>query len=266
MVMKYIFSVLPMIVAIFVFILKRVAVNAQSGKKYAFREFLIDGGRFLLVFFCSILAYFLYGKDVPAWTLLIDISMLLVYLFPLLSKNYDFVQRKALMGIWASCIILIVLAVTMFHMLIGTYEMQDNTLLYCFLKTIIYFGIAIWCCSTTEKKGFFAKIKELFRSMIESYKCYVMTELDYFCVAFLTLFIFVGKEYFTPIGIFGLHEIMNKRKCKGILWMIVGNLCLYLRHHWVLWGEIIFLIYVCVALVDLLIFFIRSRKKSFRQK
>lgn len=260
--MKYIFNVLPMVVAIFVIITKRLVVNAQSGKKYAFREFLIDGGRFLFVAFFAMLAYLLYGKDVPTWTLLIDISMLLIYLFPLLSKNYDFAQRKALMGIWASCIFLIVLAVAMFHMLIGTYETQDNTLLYCFLKAITYFWIAIWCCFTVEKKGFLAKIKVLGKSLVESYKCYNMTELDYFCIAFLTLFVFIGKEYFTPIGIFGLHEIMNKRKYKGILWIIVGNLCLYLRHHWMLWGEIIFLIYVYVALIDLLFFFICNRKKK----
>lgn len=97
--MNIVFEVMPFFVSILVVFTKRKMVNSQSGKKYAYREMILDVARVFIVTIISLSANLLYGKEVSIWTRLIDVFMLLVYLLPLLQKNYDYVERKALMGI-----------------------------------------------------------------------------------------------------------------------------------------------------------------------
>ena len=89
--MNIIFGVLPFLVSILVVFTKRKIVNSQSGRKYAYREMILDVVRVLVVTIISLSANVLCGKEVSIWTLLIDVFMLLVYILPLLQKNYDYV-------------------------------------------------------------------------------------------------------------------------------------------------------------------------------
>lgn len=91
--MNIIFGVLPFLVSILVVFTKRKIVNSQSGRKYAYREMILDVVRVLVVTIISLSANVLCGKEVSIWTLLIDVFMLLVYILPLLQKNYDYVEK-----------------------------------------------------------------------------------------------------------------------------------------------------------------------------
>lgn len=259
--MNIIFGVLPFLVSILVVFTKRKIVNSQSGRKYAYREMILDVVRVLVVTIISLSANVLCGKEVSIWTLLIDVFMLLVYILPLLQKNYDYVERKALMGIWASCIFMLVIAIAIFQMLIGSYDISDSTLAFCFVKGVSYFGISIWCCFTTGEIRKKDKFKALMNGLVSSYKDYKLSVRDYYCLAFLELFIFTGmNRYFNPVGIFGLHEIINKKKLKGFIYIILGNFCLFLQYKFQIWGDIACLVYTLFAFIDMLIHFINIRK------
>lgn len=259
--MNIVFEVMPFFVSILVVFTKRKMVNSQSGKKYAYREMILDVARVFIVTIISLSANLLYGKEVSIWTRLIDVFMLLVYLLPLLQKNYDYVERKALMGIWASCIFMLMTAIAIFQMLIGTYDSSDFTLAFCFVKGVSYFGISIWCCFTTGKISKKDKVKALINGLVCSYKNYELSVRDYYSLAFLELFIFVGmKEYFIPVGIFGLHEIINRKRLKGFIFIILGNFCLFLQHKFQVWGDIAFIVYTLLAFIDMLIHFVNIRK------
>lgn len=259
--MNIIFGVLPFLISILVVITKRKIVNSQSGKKYAYREMILDVVRVLIITIISLSANMLSGKEVSVWTLLIDVFMLLVYLLPLLQKNYDYVERKALMGIWASCIFMLMIAIAIFQMLIGSYDINDSTLFFCFVKGVSYFGISIWCCFTTGEISKKDKFKALINGLVSSYKDYELSTRDYYCLAFLELFIFTGmNRYFNPVGIFGLHEIINKKKLKGLIYIILGNFCLFLQHKFQVLGDIAFIVYTLLALIDILIHFANIRK------
>ena len=82
--MNMFFGVLPFLVSILVVFTKRKIVNSQSGKKYAYREMILDVERVLVVTIISFSANLLCGTEVSIWTQLIDAFMLLVYLLPLL--------------------------------------------------------------------------------------------------------------------------------------------------------------------------------------
>lgn len=259
--MNMFFGVLPFLVSILVVFTKRKIVNSQSGKKYAYREMILDVARVLVVTIISLSANLLCGKEVSIWTQLIDAFMLLVYLLPLLQKKYDYVERKALMGIWASCIFMLIIAIAIFQMLMGSYDSNDFTLVFCFIKGVSYFGISIWCCFTTGKNSIKDKFKALINGLVDSYKNYELSARDYYCLAFLELFIFVGiKEYFIPVGIFGLHEIINKKRLKGLIYIILGNFCLLLQHKFQVLGDIALIVYTLLALIDMFIHFVNIRK------
>lgn len=259
--MSIFFYIVPFIVSILAVITKRKIVNCQSGRKYAYREMAVDGIRVILISIISFIANILWGNNVPVWSLIIDFFMMIIYLLPLLQKNYDYADRKAFGGIWASCIILISIAVAMFQMLTGTFNVNDTTLLFCFIKGILYFLIATWCCFTTGKSGIKNKIKSLFCGLMDSWKSYHLSNIDYYMFAFLEIFIFIGMtNYFAPKGIFGLHEIMNKKYLKGILFIFFGNVCLFLKDKINEYGDVIILAYVFAALLDILIYFINSKK------
>lgn len=259
--MNIIFGILPFLVSILVVYTKRKIVNSQSGKKYAYREMILDVARVIVVTIISLSANLLCGKEASGWTRLIDAFMLLAYSLPLFQKNYDYVERKALMGIGASCIFMLMIAIAIFQMLIGTYDSSDFTLFFCFVKGVSYFGISIWCCFTTGKISKRDKFKALISGLIDSYRNYDLSTRDYYCFAFLELFIFVGMEgYFMPVGIFGLHEIINKKRLKGFIYIIWGNFCLFLQYKFQIWGDIACIVYTFFAFIDMLIHFINIRK------
>lgn len=259
--MKIVFGVLPFLVSILTVITKRKIVNSQSGKKYACREMILDVVRVLIVTIISLSANLLYGKEVPIWALLIDFFMLLVYLLPLLQKNYDYVERKALMGIGASCIFMLMIAIAIIQMLIGSYDISDFTLAFCFVKGVSYFGISIWCCFTTGEISKKDKFKALVNGLVSSYKDCELSVRDYYCLAFLELFIFTGMNgYFISVRIFGLHEIINKKRLKGLIYIILGNFSLFLQHKFQVLGDIAFMVYTLLALIDMLIHYVNIRK------
>lgn len=261
--MNIFFSIIPFIISILVVITKKKIVNAQSGEKFALREMILDVLKVIVIAAVALIANIVCGKNIPIWTLIIDIFMLIIYLLPLMQKNYDYVDRKALRGIWASCVFMLIIATTIFQMLIGIYDPNDTALIFCFFKGISYFSIAIWCCFTAEKDH---KIRALFLELRNSIKNYKLSRLDYYAFAFLGLFIFAGGNgNIPPIGIFGVHEICNKKVLKGILYIISGNISLFLQYKYPLIGSITFVIYTLVAFIDLLVQFIRDRKFKSQQ-
>ncbi len=257
--MNILFCILPLIVSVFVVIIKRKIVNAQNGKKFAKREMLLDIVKVIIIALIAVFANIIIDKIVPIWTLSIDLFMLIVYISPLFQKDYDYIGRKALMGIWSTFILMIILAITIWRMLIGTYSNEDATLFYCFVKAVSYFFIAVWVCFTTGKKN---KIRTFFVELKSSFKTYQINILDYYMLAFLALFIFSGaNNNVAPIGIFGIHEILNKKNIKGIIYIILGNLCIFLNFKTLFIGYIFYVLYTLVALVDLFFQFLIYRKK-----
>lgn len=261
--MYMIINLLPLMVTFLAIVTKRKIVNAQSGKKYAYREMLVDIVKMLIALVIAIIANRLYGKDVKIWSFLIDLFMLLVYLLPLLQKNYNYVERKALMGIWSFFVFLIPVEIAIFQMLTGTYDKQNTTLAFCFLKGVLYLLLSIWYCFTTDDQGEKNKIKLLIRGLKNTFKEHKLATLDYYMLAFLELFIFVGANgYLVPVGIFGLHEIVNKRVLKGIIFILVGNACLFLQYKIPFWGEVVFVVYIVVALVDMVVHYIKHKNNK----
>lgn len=257
--MGILFSLLPFVVSILVVITKKKVVNANSGEKFAIREMILDVFKVFIITVIALAANFLFDKKVPIWTLLIDVFMLIIYLLPLLQKNYDYAERKALMGIFAPCVFMLSIGVAIFQMLIGTYDKSDFTLFFCFTKGLSYFFIAIWCCFTVGKDN---KLKGLISELKTSFLNYRISKLDYYALAFLELFIFTGgKGNFTPIGIFGFHEILNRNYFKGAVYIVLANVSLFLQWKYPFLGSISFIIYTFVAFLDLLIHFIKSIKK-----
>lgn len=249
LIMDIIFCILPFWVSLLAVATKRKMINSRSGKKYAYREMFIDGIRIIIITIISLIANFVCGKDIKTGALAIDGFMMISYLLPLLQKNYDYVERKALMGILLSFVFMLNITIVLFQMLIGIYDRTDLTLLYCFIKVVCYFTIAVWCCFTNGEKH---KVKALCCGILDSCKNYKLGVSDYYVFACLGLLLFVGiKDYFTPIGIFGFHEVINKKYAKGVLYIVFGNLCLILQHSFQILGNIVFIIYILVALLDM---------------
>lgn len=258
--MKIFFYILPFFISILVVITKKKIVNSQSGKSYATREFFIDSFKIAIITLISIIANIVYDKNIPVWLLLIDVIMLVIYLLPFIQKNYNYTERKALGGIWASCIFMALIAVAIFQMLIGTYDKSNPTLSYCFIKGVSYFFIAIWTCFTIGKKN---KFKSFFYELSSSFKNNNLSILDYYLFAFWGLFIFTGyNNNFTPVGLFGIHEVLNKKKIKGIIYIITGNLCLFMKYKFPFLGSITYILYTLVAFIDLIINFIKYIKSK----
>lgn len=261
--MYMIIHLLPLMVTFLAIITKRKIVNAQNGKKYAYREMVVDIVKVLIALVIAIIANRLYGKDVNIWSFLIDLFMLLVYLLPLLQKNYDYVERKALMGIWSFFVFMVAMEITIFQMLIGTYDKQNTTLAFCFFKGVLYLLLSIWCCFTTDNQGEKNKIKLLIIGLKNTFKEHKLSTSDYYMLAFLELFIFTGaKGYIAPAGIFGLHEIVNKRVLKGIIFIMLGNACLFLQYKIPFWGEVAFVVYTVVAIVDMVVHYIKLKNNK----
>lgn len=254
------FSIIPLIISILIVITKKKIVNGQSGEKFTKRELILDLLKVIVIATVALIANIVYGKDIPIGALIIDILMLIVYLLPLVQKNYDYVERKALMGIFASCIPLLIIIIAISQMLIGTYDTNNTVLFFCFVKGVSYFFIAIWCCCTTGKEH---KIRALFHDLRDSLKNYKPNKLEYYTFAFLELFILMGGYgNIIPVGIFGFHEICNRKITKGLIYILFANISLFLRHKYPIIGSIAFIIYVFVALIDLLLQFIRGKKTN----
>ncbi len=254
--MNILFYILPVFISILVMLTKKKIVNAKSGKKFAIREMVLDLLKVLLIIIIAMIGNFICGKSISIWTLLIDVFMLMVYLFPLMQKNFDYAERKAVMGILASLVFMSVICISMYQMVIGTYNRNDTTLAFCFLKGVSYFFISTWCCFTYEKDK---KIKGLFHELKSSIRMYKLSKLEYYVGAFVGLFIFIGGNgNFTPFCIFGIHEILNKKILKGVLYIILGNISLILQCILPFWGSISFTVYILVASVDLFVQFIKK--------
>lgn len=258
--MIILFYFLPFITSFLVVFMKKKIVNAQSGAKFTTREMFLDGGRILLFFLISIVANVLCGKAIPVWGLFIDIFMMIAYLLTMLQKNYDYIERKAFMGIWAFCIIMLIGVVVIFQMLIGTYDLNKFTLFFCYNKGVTYFCIAIWCCFTTGKEK---KVKHLICGLLDIIKKYSLSPNECLYFGIISLFLFTGyNDYFTPICIFGFHEIINKKKIKGILYIVLGNFVLFLQYKYPLYSSTLHTIYMVIAFIDLLIQFFKLKKNT----
>lgn len=258
--MGILFSLLPFAVSILVVITKKKVIHANSGEKFAIREMILDVFKVFVITIMALVASFLCDKKVPIWTLSIDVFMLIIYLLPLLQKNYDYAERKALMGILASCVFMLSIAVAILQMLLGIYDTNNFTLFFCFIKGLSYFFISIWCCFTVGKDN---KVKGLISELKTSFVNYKMSKCDYYSFAFLELFIFTGGGgNFTPFGIFGLHEVINKRFYKCATYIVLANISLILQWKYPFVGSITCSIYTYVAFIDLLAQIIKGLKNK----
>lgn len=249
--MKILFFILPICISVLIVVVKKKIVNAQNGKKFSYRELILDILRIIAITSVALLANMLYGKNIPVWTLLIDILMLIAYSLPLFQKNYDYIERKAIIGIWSVLVTMIVGSIAIIQMLTGKFDINDTTLLFCYTKGVSYFFIAMWICLTNGKDK---KIKGFLSELVLVMKNSELKLTEYYMLAFMELFVFCGGNgYIPPFGIFGFHELINKKVLKGVLYIISGNICLFLMSKLPLIGQIVFVVYTLTAIADMVI-------------
>ena len=253
MTLNVIFYVLPIITSILVFITKKALVKPQNGEIHAKREMILDVVKVTSITTIALVANYICGKNIPIALLSIDIFMLIVYLLPLVQKRYDYIERQAVIGVLAGVVIPAIFTITVFEMLIGTYDINDPTLLFCFLKAVYYLTMSIWRCSTADS-SFFSDIK---KSLTKE-----LSKTQYFGLFFISLFIFMGyNNYFPQVCLFGIHDFLNKKKIKGILYIILGNICLFIQHKYPVVGVIPETLYLLLVFIDLLLQFKKGRNK-----
>lgn len=258
--MEILFYILPFIISMVAVRARKRFVNEQNGSKYALREFWLDVVRVFVITGISLCGYLFFEKKISTWVLFIDIIMLIVYSLPLIQKNYNYKERKALMGLLGVCIFMIATLIAITQMMMKTYDLGDTTIMFCFFKGVFYFLLGIWCCFTSQEEN---KFKALLRNLEDSKKNFSLTIIDYYTFAFMGLFITNGfNDYFIPVGVFGIHEILNKKVWKGITYIVLANTCLILEYYLPVWGGLALLIYTTVAFIDLIRHYIKYKKNK----
>lgn len=258
--MKLILMILPTITAILAMLTKQKIVNTQNSERAAIQEFVIDICRFCVI------ALVLYIGNISAidsksmWPLLIDASMLIVYVLPFLQKNYNYAERKAYIAIMASIFSMIIIVIVILQMILGRYDQKNLALVNCFFKTICYFFMGVFASLTSRKDS---KLRVFFQELILCFKNYQPTRLDYFTVAFCGLFVFNGCiGYYPPIPVFGMQEILKKRYFRAFVFMFMGILVICFKNTHPLLFELLSNVYSAIALLYLLRQFSVSKKAS----
>jgi hypothetical protein len=260
--MKLLFYFIPFFVAVLAVCTKAKIVNRGDGERCTKTELAIDLFKIVIVYIVAIFANILGGKNINIFALVIDFVMLAAYLLPLLQKNYNYVDRKALIGILASMFLMLILVIATFQMAVGIYNKTDPTLFFSYLKAFSYFAIAIWCCFTPsgDKQHIFAKVKGLFISLRSIFRNYTCTKHDYILFSGMSLILLGGANYFfEPICVFGFQDLLRKKKVRGWAFIITGNVAVYLKKNNFLIGVILFTIFSIVALIYVL-YYLRPKK------
>jgi len=251
----------PFIIAIIVFVLKLKLVKTEDGKKFAKIEMIIDILKFTipcLVFFCL---HFIWGIQVfSIFTRVFDIAILLLIVFVFLGGKHSYQERKAIGAIFSFLLILIAIMISIFSMIIGTFGESAGTYLVLFIKAIISFLTFTWATFTAKSESVKYKIKDFAQTIIQSFKQRDISKHDYFLFGILSLFMFTGDpyQYLTPVGLFGIHEILNRKYFKGSIYIVVGNIILLMKST--LLGQILFTVYTLIAVIDLIIQFFKFKK------
>lgn len=254
--MKLIILIIPFLTSFMAMLMKGRFVRFKDGKKVAIIEILIDVVKFIIVYLVIMLANVFFGiSKLNFAAISIDIIMLGVFLIVLLLKKYNYAERKAISGIASFILILVIMLVTIFKMLIKKYDTSDNTIETLFIKSVSYLFVFMWCAISSElgeKSKLTSKIKNFWLSIVDSSRKRNISKIEFYTFAVLTLFIFLGDENksFVPIGLFGIHEILNRKYFKGFLYIIIGNIILIFKQYMI--GPILIVGYILVALIDLL--------------
>jgi len=261
--MKIILDSLPFMTAFIAIITKKILVNGKNGISPTRRELLIDAVKLFVVATIAFLANISMGKQINIWSFGIDVLMLFTYLFPLLQRNYNYAERKAVIGICAMILLQFLIATVMFQRIVGVFSEGDTTLLCCFIKGITYGFVAMWCCLTSGCKE--KKLKDqfvYFRSeLIKLIKESKMSPSMYYLLALEALYLLLENDaYLVPACIYGLHDFLNGKKKKGVVYMVTGNLLLLLHYVHPTLKDAAVLLYTFIALIDLLVCFIKQRK------
>jgi len=259
--MEIISIIVPLIVTITVFLLKMKLVKTGDGKKSAQIEMIIDIIKFIIPCLVLIFLHFIWGIQVfSLFTRLFDIAILLLIVFVFLGGNHSYQDRKAIGAIFSFLLILITMMLSIFSMIIGTFSESASTYLILFVKAVISFLAFTWATFTVKSGSLKSKTKDFVQTIIQSFKQRDMSKHDYFLFGILSLFMFTGDpyQYFTPVALFGIHEILNRKYIKGSTYIVVGNIILFMQST--LLGEILFMLYTLIAVIDLIIQFFKFKK------
>lgn len=259
--MEVISVILPLVVTAIVFLLKIKLVKTEDGKKSAQIEMVIDIFKFIIPCLVLIFLHFIWGIQLfNVFTRLFDIAILLLIVFVFLGGNHSYQDRKAIGAIFSFLLILIAMMLSIFSMIIGTFNENAGTYLILFVKAVISFLTFTWAAFTAKSGSFKIKIIDFVKTIIQSFKQRDMNKHDYFLFGIISLFMFTGDpyEYFTPVALFGIHEILNRKYIKGSIYIIVGNIILFTQST--LLGDILFTVYTLIAIIDLTIQFFKFKK------
>ena len=57
-------------------------------------------------------------------------------------------------------------------------------------------------------------------------------------------------NYFVPVGVFGIHEILREKYAKGLIYITSVNVLLVMQSKIPVWGEVACLVFVLIAIID----------------
>ena len=233
--MKIIFTILPLIVSLLAFILKIKYIKPEDkshslyAEKILNTEFFINASKvFIIGIVLSIGNLYTTIYFTP---LAIDVIMLSYYSYFYLTKNYNYKERKAFMGILAAVLIMFLILNEIFRTITHTFDPNDLTLLKCAIKCTGYFFCGSFVSFDYKISGFKNKMRKVIDNIVESYKSYSYRKSDYFALSFLFLFAMNGwNGYAFPFPMFGLQDIMLKKNyTTGIIFMVLGGIIILIE-------------------------------------
>lgn len=251
--MANILILLPFVLGAIVFLIKVKVVKTEDGSKSAKNEVMIDISKFILIYSTFILAelYWEFELLKPS-ALMIDSIMVALYITIILRKNENYKDRKVIGAMVSMLILAILTIIVISQMLFGTYNSENSWYLIAYLKIVMYFLIFTWAAFTAESKSLKEKIKDFIQVFKQSYKQRNLSRIEYLGFGFITLMIFLGgpNEYIIAFGAYGIHEIMNRKTKKGIMYIVIGNIILFSDFSNI--SNLLYSMYILIALIDLM--------------
>lgn len=261
----YLFLI-PLIGTILSTIFKMKMVKNKSDKKSTLKEFIIDLIKFTIVYSILISTNVFFEIDLFKFsTMFVDFILMSVSFFVLTTKNYKYDERKAILGLVSGALISAVIAISMFNMIIGTYNISDATYAMLFIKLVISFALSMWAVFTAYSVTFKDKLKSFFTTLLYSFKEYNIDRMSYYGIALLLLVFFMGgpNNLIEPVGLFGLHEIVRRKYTKGVFYILSANIILVFSTSLI--GQLLYLLYLLIATIDLCWTFFKFKEINFQK-
>lgn len=152
--------ILKILIIIFVVTIKAKVACLESGVEPTRKEFCVDLIKISCIFLSELFINSLHRNTHSVWPISLDIITLFIYLFLILSKKYDYNNRKVIIGIYGMILIQALVAIPIIEIIFYTKISTALIIAQCFTKGIIYYCIGAWCCSSYEhhKDSLFKKI------------------------------------------------------------------------------------------------------------